>query len=119
MKTLIVAAVLGCVMALAGCATGPVAFKTSSVPVPSQGYKVIGTDVTGTSDQVWFLGFGGSLSAQQHKAYKSALGQAVGADGLVGMSIERHTFAVFPIVMLSTIRVTGTPIKFNDAPKAE
>ena len=66
----------GTLAALCGCSTSPVTFKSSSVPVPAQGYTVTGSDVTGTSDQIWVFGMGGSLSAQQHKAYKTALGSA-------------------------------------------
>ena len=106
----------GVLAAVCGCATSPVAFKSSSVPVPPQGFTVTGSDVTGTSDQIWVLGLGGSMSAQQHKAYKSALGNANGADALVGMSIEEHGFAFFPFFFMNTIRVTGTPVKFNPPP---
>ncbi len=105
-----------CLMVVCGCSTGPVAFKSSSVPVPPQGYTVMGSDVTGTSDQIWVFGLGGSLSSQQHTAYKTALGNANGADALVGMSIENHGFFFPPFFVMSTIRVTGTPVKFNPAP---
>ena len=107
-KLMIIALAAAC-----GCATSPVAFMSESVPVPPQGYTVTGSDVTGTSDQVWVFGMGGSLAAQQHKAYKSALASANGADALVGMSIESSSFFAFPFFMMSTIRVTGTPVKFN------
>ena len=59
------------------------------------------------------VGFGGSLAAQQHKAFKTALGNANGADALVGMSIEQSCFTALPFFMMRTIRVTGTPVKFN------
>ena len=112
MKVVKMILALGCLVA-AGCMTSPVAFKSQSVPVPPQGYTVMGSDVTGTSEQIWVFGFGGSLSAQHHKAYKTALGNANGADALVGMSIESSTFNAFPFFMMGTIRVTGTPVKFN------
>lgn len=114
MKKLIGAA---CLMALCGCATGPVAFKISSVPVPPQGYTVTGSDVTGESSQIWVFGLGGSLDAQQHRAYKAAMGLANGADALVGMSIESHGFFFPPFFAKRTISVTGTPVKFNPTVK--
>ena len=115
MRTMKMMLAAGC-LAVAGCMTSPVAFKSESAPVPPQGYTVMGSDVTGTSEQIWVFGFGGSLSAQQHKAYKTALGNANGADALVGMSIEHSSFNAFPFFMMNTIHVTGTPVKFN-APK--
>ena len=102
--------------AACGCSTSPVAFKQSSVPVPPQGFTVTGSDVTGSSDQIWVFGIGGSLATQQHKAYKAAVGLANGADALVGMSIEQHGFLFFPFFMMSSISVTGTPVKFNPPP---
>ena len=116
MKNMKMALVIGCLLAACGCVTSPVAFKSESAPVPPQGYVVMGSDVTGSSEQVWVFGMGGSLSAQQHKAYKSALGNANGADALVGMSIEHSSLYAFPFFMMSTIRVTGTPVKFNPPP---
>ena len=116
MKKLTMIMVAGAVAAICGCATSPVAFKSESAPVPPQGYTVMGSDVTGTSDQIWVFGFGGSLSTQMHTAYKSALGNANGADALVGMSIEQSSLTAFPFFMMSTIRVTGTPVKFNRQP---
>ena len=113
MRDIVKIAAAGCVAAVCGCVTGPVAFKQSSVPVPPQGYTVAGSDVTGSSDQVWVLGMGGSLAVQQHKAYKAALGTANGADALVGMSIEQHSFVFPPFFAMRTITVTGTPVKFN------
>ena len=106
----------GIIAATCGCSTSPVAFKESSVPVPMQGFTVTGSDVTGSSDQIWVFGPGGSLSTQQHKAYKAALGLANGADALVGMSIEQHGVVVLPFFVMSTISVTGTPVKFNPPP---
>ena len=116
MKKLKMMAVAGWLAAVCGCVTSPVAFKAESAPVPPQGYSVMGSDGTGTSEQIWVLGLGGALSAQQHKAYKTALGSANGADALVGMSIEQSSFNALPFFMMSTIRVTGTPVKFNPAP---
>ncbi len=116
MKKLKMAVAAGLMVAVCGCATSPVAFKSESSPVPPQGYTVMGSDVTGTSDQIWVFGMGGSLSAQQHKAFKTALGNANGADALVGMSIEQHGFCFPPFFVMSTIRVTGTPVKFNPPP---
>lgn len=116
MKKLKMMVVAGCLAAVCGCMTSPIAFKAESAPVPPQGFSVMGSDVTGTSEQIWVFGFGGSLSAQQHKAYKTALGNANGADALVGMSIEHSSFNAMPFFMMSTIRVTGTPVKFNSTP---
>ena len=116
MKSMKWAAAAGCLAALCGCATVPLAFKTSSAPVPAQGYTVTGSDVTGASTQVWVFGLGGSLSSQQHQAFKSALGLANGADALVGMSIEQHNFVFLPFFVKSTVSVTGTPVKFNPPP---
>lgn len=101
-----------------GCATGPVAFKRSSVPIPPQGYTVCGADVTETSTQVWVLGFGGAdAGSQQHIAYKRALARAGGADGLVAMCIDQNTLGINPIFMKVTTTVTGTPVKFNPPAK--
>ena len=113
MKMIRLAMVAGCLAAVCGCATTPVAFKSESAPVPPQGYTVMGSDVTGSCEQIWVFGFGGSLSVQQHKAYKTALGNANGADALVGMSIEYSTFNALPFFMMHTVHVTGTPVKFN------
>ena len=116
MKSLKMIVVAGVFAAACGCMTSPVAFKSSSAPVPQQGYTVTGSDVTGTSDQIWVLGLGGSFAEQQHKAYKTALGSANGADALVGMSIESSSLFAFPFFTMRTIRVSGTPVKFNPPP---
>ena len=116
MKKLMMIVSAGCVAALCGCSTNPVTFKASSAPVPPQGYTVTGSDVSAKSDQIWVLGLGGSMSQQQHEAFKTALGKANGADALVGMSIERHGFFFPPFFMMSSISVTGTPVKFNPLP---
>lgn len=101
-------------MALLGCATSPVTFKESSCPVPPSGYTVCGSDVTGTSDQVWAFGMGGSFDGQQqHRAFREALGHAQGADALIGMSIEQSSVAILPFFMMSKVTVSGTPVKFN------
>lgn len=107
---------MGAIAAVCGCVTGPVAFKESSAPVPMQGYTIAGSDVTGESSQFWILGFGGSLATQQHKAYKSAMSLTNGADALVGMSIESHSFGLAPFFIKETISVSGTPVKFNPPP---
>ena len=116
MKKLMMIVSAGCVAALCGCSTSPVAFKASSAPVPPQGYTVTGSDVSAKSDQVWVFGLGGSLSQQQHEAFKTALGKANGADALVGMSIESHGCFFPPFFIMSSISVTGTPVKFNPPP---
>ena len=115
MNKMLKIAAAGCLAAVCGCMTGPVAFKASSAPVPPQGYTVVGSDVTGSSDQVWVFGLGGSMGIQQHKAYKAALASANGADALVGMSVEQHSlFALF--FAMKSVTVTGTPVKFNPPP---
>ena len=116
MKVVKALAALGCLTMVYGCSTSPIAFKQSSVPIPPQGYTVAGSDVTGTSDQIWVFGLGGTLATHQHKAYKAALGVANGADALVGMSIEQHGLYALPFFVKSTISVTGTPVKFNPPP---
>ena len=116
MKKLMMIVSAGCVAALCGCATSPIAFKESSAPVPPQGYTVTGSDVSARSSQIWVFGLGGSLSHQQHEAFKTALGKANGADALVGMSIEHHGFTFPPFFMMSSVSVTGTPVKFNPPP---
>ena len=99
---------------IAGCATGPVAFKECSVPMAQAGYTVCGSDVSGSSEQIWVFGMGGSLNGQQqHNAYRQAIGHAQGADALVGMSIESSSCSVFPFFVMQKITVTGTPVKFN------
>ena len=112
-KSMKMAAMAACLTAVAGCATRPVAFKSSSAPVPAQGYTVTGSDVTGTSEQIWVFGFGGTLAPLQHKAFKAALGNANGADALVGMSIEKSSLCVPPFFFMDRITVTGTPVKFT------
>ena len=113
MKKMKMVLAAGFLAVVCGCSTSPVAFKSQSAPVPPQGYTVMGSDVTGSSEQIWVFGLGGALSAQQHKAYKTALGNANGADALVGMSIEHSTFNALPFFVMSTVQVTGTPVKFN------
>lgn len=116
MKNMKMMAMCGCLAAACGCMTSPIDFKATSAPVPQQGYTVIGSDVRGESMQIWVFGLGGSLSMQQHSAYKQALGNAHGADALVGMSIESHSSYFWPFYIQQTISVTGTPVKFNPPP---
>ncbi len=115
----VLAGIALCGLTLAcGCASGPVAFKRSSVPIPPQGYTVCGADVAETSTQVWVFGFGGTYTgSQQHIAYKRALAKAGGADGLIGMCIDQNMVGVNPIFVKVTTTITGTPIKFNPAAK--
>lgn len=114
MKKLNVAlAGLGLAALVTGCASSPICFKASSAPVPPQGYSIIGSEVTGTSDQIWVFGFGGSMELQQTRAYRDAMAKAQRADALVAMSIEQHRFCFFPFFMRESISVTGTPVKFN------
>ena len=100
-------------IAAAGCACSPVRFLESSAPIPAQGYTVIGSEVTGTSDQIWVFGFGGSMELQQARAYRDAMAKAQQADALVAMSIETHVFNFIPFFARQDISVTGTPVKFN------
>ena len=109
----IMALAFGVVM-MAGCSTVPVAFKECSVPMVDAGYTVCGSDVSGSSEQVWVFGLGGSLDGQQqYSAYRQAIGHAQGADALVGMSVESSSCFAFPFFIMRRITVTGTPVKFN------
>ena len=72
MKVVMMAAVL--LATMCGCVTSPVAFKSMSAPVPPQGYTVLGSDVTGTSEQVWVFGFGGSASQSQQQGLQVGAG---------------------------------------------
>lgn len=118
MKKAVKAVVAASLMCAYGCATSPVAFKESSVPVPPQGYTVVGSDVSGSCDQIYVFGLGGSLTtSQQHKAYKDAISQAHGADALVGMCIDESMFWCPPFFVTRITRVTGTPVKFNPPAK--
>ena len=101
-------------VAFAGCSTSPVAFVSSSIPVPQKGYTICGSEVSGISTQVWVFGLGGSFSTPcLQEAYQDALAHSNGADALVGMSVELSTYAIPPFFMQSDTRVTGTPVKFN------
>lgn len=99
--------------AMTGCMSSPVSFKSSSAPVPAQGYTIVGSEVTGTSEQIWVFGFGGSMELQQARAYRDAMAKAHQADALVAMSIENHVFTFFPFFARREISITGTPVKFN------
>ena len=113
MRKLIFAALGGVVaMAMTGCSTSPVRFIESSAPVPDSGYTVVGSEVTGTSDQIWVFGIGGSTDLQQSRAYRDALAKAQKADALVSMSIEEHWVNVL-FFTKKVLSVTGTPVKFN------
>ena len=98
---------------MTGCASSPICFKSSSAPVPPQGYTIAGSEVSGKSEQIWVFGFGGSMELQQARAFRDALAKAPQADALVSMSIEDHVFSFFPFFMREEISVTGTPVKFN------
>ena len=103
----------GALSLMTGCISSPVSFKTSSAPVPPQGYAIVGSEVTGTSEQIWVFGFGGSMELQQARAYRDAMAKAQQADALVAMSIETHVFSFFPFFTRQEISITGTPVKFN------
>lgn len=113
MNKMMIAALGGVMIAAAGCASSPVRFLESSAPIPAQGYTVIGSEVTGTSDQIWVFGIGGSTELQQSRAYRDALARAQRADALVSMSIEEHYMNIL-FFAKKVISVTGTPVKFND-----
>lgn len=103
----------GLIALLTGCVTSPARFVESSAPVPQQGYKVIGKEVTGTSTQAWILGLGGSIFPQQPAALRDAMRNAPDeTDALVSVSIEEHLFS-FIIYTSKTTSVTGIPVKFN------
>ena len=114
MKKLMCMMAVGATLALiTGCASSPVCFKASSAPVPAQGYTIVGSEVTGTSDQVWVFGFGGSMDLQQSRAFRDAMSKSQQADALVAMSIESHRICILPFFMREEVTVTGTPVKFN------
>jgi len=104
----------GCVLGIAvtGCQSGPVRFLESSAPVPPKGYTVVGSEVTGVSDQVWVFGLGGSMDLQQARAFRDAMAKSPRADALVSMSIEEHWVNVL-IFSRKVISVTGIPVTFN------
>jgi len=111
-KLMNVVGVVAVACAMAGCASSPVRFLESSAPVPPQGYTVVGSEVTGTSDQVWVFGIGGSTDLQQSRAFRDAMAKSQKADALVSMSIEEHWVNVF-FFARKTTSVTGVPVKFN------
>ena len=113
MKKLFFAVLCGTIaMAMTGCSTSSLRFLESSAPVPDSGYTIVGSEVTGTSDQIWVLGIGGSTDLQQSRAYRDALAKAQKADALVSMSIEEHWVNVL-FFAKKVLSVTGTPVKFN------
>ena len=113
MKKLFFTALCGTIaMAMTGCSTSSLRFLESSTPVPASGYTIVGSEVTGTSDQIWVLGIGGSTDLQQSRAYRDALAKAQKADALVSMSIEEHWVNVL-FFAKKVLSVTGTPVKFN------
>ncbi|MGN0832909.1 MAG: hypothetical protein ACI4RD_04575 [Kiritimatiellia bacterium] len=99
-------------VALTGCASSPVRFLESSAPIPANGYTIAGSEVTGTSDQVWVFGIGGSTGLQQTRAFRDAMSKSQKADALISMSIEEHLVNVL-FFTRKTISVTGIPVIFN------
>ena len=113
MKTLILGAGIAAVAMLTGCMSMPVHFVDKSVPVEEGKYSVIGDEVEGSDSQVAIFGLGlNAPGSAQRRAYKQALANAAGADGLVEMAVDMQ-FVYLPIVTFYTTRVTGTPIKIN------
>lgn len=114
MKKLICTLVgIGTLSLMTGCISSPVCFKTSSAPVPPHGYTIVGSEVTGTNEQIWVFGFGGSMELQQARAYRDAMAKSQQADALIAMSIENHVFSFFTFFTRREISITGTPAKFN------
>ncbi|MGN0852336.1 MAG: hypothetical protein ACI4Q3_03050 [Kiritimatiellia bacterium] len=111
-KIMSVAAIGMLAVALTGCVSGPIRFLASSAPIPPSGYTVAGSEVTGTSDQIWVFGIGGSTGLQQTRAFRDAMAKSQKADALVSMSIEEHNVNVI-FFSRKTISVTGVPVTFN------
>lgn len=111
-KLLCTAFAAAALVGLTGCVSSPIRFMESSAPVPDSGYQVVGSEVTGTSDQIWVFGIGGSTDLQQSRAFRDAMAKSQKADALVSMSIEEHWINIF-FFSRKTISVTGTPVKFN------
>lgn len=122
MKKLVVLGWAAAATALSGCLSSATSFVASSIPVEQGKYAEVAAEVSGTCTQVqWlFFTFGAAGSPQRH-AMNDALDQAVGADGLVAMAVDVEQFAIvstallpFPVLpVITTTRVTGTPIKAN------
>lgn len=107
---------------LSGCLSSASSFVASSVPLEQGRYTEIAAEASGTCTQVqWlFFTFGAAGSPQRH-ALNDALDRAVGADGLVALAVDVEQFAMistslmpFPVLpIVTTTRVTGTPVKIN------
>ena len=108
--------VAGALLAATGCMSSAVSFCTSSVPIEQDKYSTLADEVTGTCTQTsWlFFTFGLGGSGQRH-AYRDALSQVPGADGLVGMAVDEEYFVLIPFLLPSfyTTRVTGTPVRLG------
>lgn len=109
-------AVVGVLLATAGCMSNAVTFCTSSVPVEQGKYSILADEITGTCTQMnWlFFTFGLGGSGQRH-AYRDALSQVPSADGLVSMAVDEEFFILVPVALPSfyTTRVTGTPVRLG------
>ena len=109
-------AVVGVLLATAGCMSNAVTFCTSSVPVEQGKYSILADEITGTCTQMnWlFFTFGLGGSGQRH-AYRDALNQVPSADGLVSMAVDEEFFILVPVALPSfyTTRVTGTPVRLG------
>lgn len=112
MKALMIVGVaLASAMVTTGCITHPVEFVDGSIPMEQGGYTVIGDEVCGEDYQVQTFGLGLSLPGSgQRRAYKQALNQVSGAEGLVSMAVDVQRIDL-PFVSFVTTRVTGTPVK--------
>lgn len=111
MKALMVGVALASAMVMTGCITHPVEFVDGSIPMEQGGYTLLADEACGEDYQVQVFGLGLSLPGSgQRRAYKQALKQVHGADGLVSMAIDVQRIDL-PFVSLVTTRVTGTPVK--------
>lgn len=103
------------IMAFAGCSTMPVAFSDKSIPMEQGKYTVVGDEVMGEDHQVMILGFGlGLPGSGQRRALKQALDQAPSADALISMAVDVQVINLMWASVVTT-KVTGTPVKTNNA----
>ena len=116
MTKMVKAALLGTLLATAGCMSNAVSFCASSVPVEQGKYSILADEISGTCTQTsWlFFTFGLGGSGQRH-AYRDAISQVPNADGLVSMAVDEEYFMLIPFVLPSfyTTRVTGTPVRLG------
>ena len=117
MKKIMVMVAAAAALAIVGCTTTPQNFTYASKPIEQGRYTVLGSEVEGTDTQVSVLGFGvGQVGSPQRRALKAALKKAAGADALVEMAVDYQTINLWWVYVLTT-RVSGTPVRTNNAAK--